>query len=114
MTTTKIATAQALEALADYVDATEGARFREKQAAQASHLDSFAARYQERMGEDLPADLRSKLASLDPEALEQVLKIAHPTGGSPESLGSPDAADAMKTASETGSARDKFTSWIMS
>jgi ATPase subunit of ABC transporter with duplicated ATPase domains len=110
----KLAYANVLDTLADYVDATEGARFREKQAALDARVTDFAARYQETTGEDLPASARSKLASLDLEALEHVLKIANVSGGSPESLGTPDQADAMKTASETGSASDRFTSWIMS
>lgn len=106
----KIATA--LETVADYVDATEGRRLREKQAAQRARVASFAERYEESTGEALPASLRSKLASLDEEALEHVLRISKTAGGSPESLGDPDTTE-TKTASEEDH-RERFTRWILS
>jgi len=93
--------ADAFDAMAEYIDQSEGERLREKQAAVHSRIDSFAERYLDSTGEELPPELRSKLASLDEEVLESVLKTTKTAGGSPDSLGGPaDNAPNLKTASE--------------
>ena len=114
MTTDYQKIANALEAVADYIDDTEGKRMREKQAATQERLAALEARYQESTGEALPADLRDKFASLGEAALDHVLKLAKTAGGSPESLGGPDDDHSTKTAEATDDPHEKFARWIMS
>jgi hypothetical protein len=105
--------ATALETVADYVDATEGRRLRDKHAALQTRIASFAERYEESTGEAMPASLHNKLASLDEDALEHVLRISKTAGGSPESLGDPDTTE-TKTAGAEEDHVDRFTRWILS
>lgn len=101
MTTLKQAElADIFDAMADYVDHTAGALLREKQAAQQTRVAAFAEHYTEMTGEEVPSDLRAKLASLDEDVFEHVLKTLKTAGGSPDSLGGPAETDNTKIADE--------------
>lgn len=93
--------ADVLDAAADYIDRLDGARHREKTAAREALIDDLAGRYRESTGEDLSGDLRKKLASLDEDVLQHVLKTSKTAGGSPDTLGGPaDTTPTQKTAAE--------------
>lgn len=116
MTTLKLAEiASVFDALADYIDQTEGSRLREKQAAQQEKAAELAERYAAATGEDLSDALRQKLAGLDPDVLESMLKTTKIAGGSPESLGGPADTSATKTAGHQDANEDadsRFYRWL--
>lgn len=105
--------ANVFDALADYIDQTEGERLREKQAAQADRITRFAERYTESTGEEIPDALRGKLASLDEDVFEHVLMTTKTAGGSPDSLGGPVDDTETKTAGEED-ADERMKRWLLS
>ena len=84
--------ANALDALADQIDAQENEKRAAEEAARAHTLAKFAERYELRTGEELPVEIREKMASMETEALEHVLKVASaettdvPMGGPAETM----------------------------
>jgi hypothetical protein len=110
--------AETLECLADYVDSIE----HEKQQKTASELNEriskIAGSYENRTGESFPDALRNKLAQLDQETLDHLLKVANNNSDSPEALGSPSEKldgypEPRSTKEAAAQAEDKFLDWII-
>jgi hypothetical protein len=111
--------ADALEAAATYVDGVEHTKVAAESAARETRIAKFAASFEARTGEPISDKVREKLATLDVDTLDQMLKVAHNSGDSPESLGAPaditDDAPAPKTVKEAAArADDAFLSWVVS
>jgi hypothetical protein len=110
--------ANVLDAVADYIDDIEFAKSAAEKAAKEERIGKFASKYETSTGEALPASLKEKLASLDPEALDHLLKVAKNTEDSPESLGEPSdhgmAVLPRTTKEAAAQADDNFLNWIVS
>lgn len=110
--------AELLTGLAEYVDAVEHERTSKTAAERDTRIEKLAECYEGSTGEALPENVREKLASVEVEALEHLLKIANNNGGSPESLGA--SADLNnnpppRTIKEAATqAEDRFIDWIIS
>jgi len=89
MTTKHAALADLLDQVAAHIDATEGARAREKTAARQAKASEAVSAFEAVSGETLSPELRSKLAGLDEDVLAHLTRTAKITGGSPDSLGGP-------------------------
>jgi hypothetical protein len=109
--------ADILESVATYVDGIEHTKSAAEKSARDTRITTFASRYETSTGESLPSSLRDKLANLDQESLDQLLKVANNTGDSPESLGGPaETSDnpPPRTVKEAAAQADnKFLDWII-
>lgn len=110
--------AAVLDATAEYVDAVE----REKQAsvdsARKARVDKVASAHISAHGEEIPDDIRQKLASTDPSVLNYVESVLAKQAGVVDSLGSPATPaddDQPSTIKEAGDAAEKrFLNWLVS
>ena len=108
--------AKVLEAVADYVDDIEATKQAEETAAKTKVVDKLAERYEVSTGESLSTSLRNKLANLDQDVLDHLIKVAHNNSGVPESLGQPtETTDSQpQTIKEAAvKAEDEFVNWIL-
>jgi hypothetical protein len=110
--------ADVLESVARYIDDVESQKTASLNEAKAVRVNKLAESYEAATGEKFDTDLQNKLASLDPEVLDHLLKVAHNNrNGNPESLGGPaDVPDAPvpQTIKEAAvQAEDKFLTWIL-
>jgi hypothetical protein len=109
--------ADILDSVAEYVDGIEHEKLAVEKSARDARISTFASRYEVSTGENLPDSLRNKLANLDQESLDHLLKVANNTGDSPESLGGPaEISDnpIPRTVKEAAArAEDKFLDWII-
>ena len=109
--------ADILDSVATYVDDIENAKTAADKQAKDERITTMSTRYTASTGENMPDSLRDKLANLDQEALDQLLKVANNTGDSPESLGGPaEISDNTipRTVKEAAAhADDKFLDWII-
>lgn len=110
--------AELLEGVATYVDAIESERTAKTASERTARIEKLATGYETATGESLPETVREKLATVDVDALEHLLKIANNSDDSPYSLGgSADRNDnppprTVKEAAEQ--AEDRFMNWILS
>ena len=110
----KIATV--LEAAADHLDAIEHEKQSSVMAERQSRVDDLANKYAETTGDEMPAEIRAKLATSDKavvELLDQMVqkhasRIA-PLGG-PSSDNDDSAPLTKKEAADAAS--DRFINWI--
>lgn len=110
--------ANVFDAMAEYVDAVE----REKQAsvdsARKARVDKVASAHASAHGEEIPDDVRHKLASTDPSVLAFFEGVLAKQAGTVDSLGSPATPaddDQPSTVKEAGDAADKrFLNWLVS
>jgi hypothetical protein len=110
--------ADVLESVAKYIDDVESQKTAALTEAKTQRLSKFAEGYEAATGEKFDANLQDKLASLDPEVLDHLLKVAHNNrNGNPESLGGPaDISDTptSRTVKEAAvHAEDRFLTWIL-
>jgi len=109
--------ANLLEATADYVDGIESTKFAADKTAREARIGTLAGRYESSTGESIPANMKEKLATLDVDTLDQLLKVAHNSSDSPASLGEPADQDDVvvpRTIKEAAvQADDHFLSWII-
>ena len=109
--------ANVLDAVADYVDGIEFAKVAVKHAATTERIQKFAEKYEVSTGEQLPSSLRDKLAGLDPDTLDHLLKVSNNTEGSPDSLGSPsellDRRQPSTVKEAAVQAEESFLNWIV-
>ncbi len=110
--------ADALDAAADYIDSVEHTKQAADTAARSARIDKIASRYEASTGESVPSNLKEKLATLDVDTLDQMLKVAHNSSDSPASLGGPadnlDDAPAPKTIKEASAqADDRLLNWVI-
>lgn len=110
--------ADLLVGVADYVDAIESDRSAKTASERDARINKIASRYEGATGESLPESVRSKLAGVEVDALEHLLKIANNNDGSPDALGNPaDLSDDTppRTKKEAADkAEDNFLNWILS
>lgn len=110
--------ADVLESVARYIDDVESQKTAALTEAKTQRINKLATSYEAATGEKFEPSLQNKLASLDPEVLDHLLKVAHNNrNGNPESLGGPaDATDTPvpSTVKEAAvHAEDRFLSWIL-
>lgn len=110
--------ADVLETVAAYVDGIEHQKIADEQSKRTQRVKKLATSYEASTGESLPSDMEEKLAKLDQETLDHLLKVANNTGDSPDSLGHPaNMTDhtAPKTTKEAAvRAEERFLDWIVS
>jgi len=110
--------ANVFDAVANYVDAVE----REKEAAAASvrmaRVDKVASAHATAHGEEIPDEIRQKLAGTDPSVLAYVEGVLAKQAGVVDSLGSPannaddDQPTTVKQAADA--ADQQFLNWLVS
>jgi len=109
--------AMILDATADYVDGIESTKVAAEKTAREKRVGVLAERYEASAGESIPSSMKEKLATLDVDTLDQLLKVAHNSSDSPASLGGPADLDdvvAPRTIKEAAvQADDHFLSWII-
>ena len=109
--------AKVFDKMADYVEATE----REKRAAELSarhvQTDKVATAHVAAHGEEIPSDIRRKLANADPDVLSFIEGMLTKQSAMVEPLGHPAIADAdepVNTKRASADAYDTFGRWILS
>jgi len=109
--------ASVLDAVADYIDETEGKKLAEETAARDERIAKLAVNYESSTGEAIPETLKTKLASLDQNTLDHLLKVAKNNNESPVALGRPaDLSDhpAPRTVKEAADrSEQRFLDWIV-
>ena len=81
--------ADVLDSVAVYVDGLEHEKQATQQEARDTRVSKIAERYETATGEDVPENIKSKLAGLDPDVLDHLLKVANNSTDDVTSLGGP-------------------------
>jgi len=109
--------ADMLFAVADYIDEVELKKTANVRAERDERIAKLAERYEASTGESIPDDLRNKLAGLDANALDHLLKVAKNNNESPVALGRSadlDSDPAPRTIKEAADHSEKrFLDWIV-
>ena len=109
--------ADVLDSVASYVDDLEHEKEAAEKEARDSRVGKIAARYEASTGEDVPASIKEKLAGLDQETLDHLLKVANNNNEDVTSLGGPgsmnDHRTSMTVKEAAVQADDRFLDWIM-
>jgi hypothetical protein len=90
--------AEVLEAAASYIEATETKQADAVKTARHAEVSKLASRIRDAVGEELPAEVLSKLAETNPEITALLSRLAGE--GQVDSLGGPETT---KTASSSSS-----------
>ena len=111
--------ADVLDTVATYIDEIEAEKTASLKQARDTRLDKLAETYAQTTGEEFTAELRNKLAQLEPSVLDHLLKVAkNNDNGVPESLGGPaditDKREPLTTKEAASHAEDRFLTWIVS
>lgn len=110
--------AAVLDAMADYVEQQEREKRSAVQKARNKRIDKIAAAHVATHGEELPDDVRNKLAKADSDTLDYVEDLLTKQAGVVTPLGAGDSGDSdapAKTVKEAAdSADERFVSWIVS
>lgn len=110
--------ANVLDAVADYIDGIEYEKTAAEKAARDERINTLSTRYEHSTGEALPESLKEKLAGLDQETLDHILKVANNNGDSPGSMGGPseiqDGVQPETVKEAADQAEDRFINWIIS
>lgn len=110
--------ASVIEAAADHFDAIEDEKVSSVRAERQVQIDKLATTYAEATGEELPENIRQKLASSDSDVVELLKSMAEKHAGRVEPMGGPSDRDeereptSVKEAAEH--AGDRFLNWIVS
>jgi len=110
--------ADVLDAVAGYIDNIEFQKHATETAAREERIHKLASKYQTSTGESIPSNMKDKLAGLDIDTLDHLLKVANNnTSDSPTTLGGPSEisdSPGPRTVKEAAShADDRFLSWIV-
>jgi hypothetical protein len=109
--------ADVLDAVAGYIDGIEFEKQAAEQTAREARISKIASQYEASTGEGVPTSIRSKLAGLDVETLDHLLKVANNNNDSPATLGGPSEisdSPTPRTIKEAASnAEDRLLAWIM-
>lgn len=109
--------ADVLDAVADYVEEIELKKTATVRAERNTRVAKLAERYEASTGESIPAELRNKLAGLDTNALDHLLKVAKNNNESPVALGRSaevDSDPAPRTVKEAADQSERrFLDWII-
>jgi len=112
--------AELLETMAVYVDDIEWNKTAEQRRTHQEKVNQLAARYTDKLGEDLDEKSIEKLSGLDSDVLDEILKVAAiASDESLEAIGGPaddsDTSDSPTNIKEAADqAEDKFLNWIIS
>jgi hypothetical protein len=110
--------AAVLEAAADHLDALEREKVSSARAVRTAQIDVVAAKYAEATGEEIPDNVRKKLAESPQDVIAFLQGMAEKQAGAVESLGGPSSRNddpAPKTVKEAAAAADdRFLNWVMS
>jgi hypothetical protein len=110
--------ANVFDAMAEYVDAVEREKRASDDSARKTRVDKVASAHVSAHGEEMPDDVRQKLANTDPDVLAYIDGVLAKQAGVVDSLGSPATPadeDQPSTVKEAGDAADKrFLSWLVS
>lgn len=111
--------ANVLDAAAAYVDAVEREKDAAVQSARMSRVDKVASAHASAHGEEIPEDIRQKLAGTDPAVLSYVEGVLAKQASVVDSLGSPssipgddDQPTSVKEAADA--AGQRFFNWLVS
>ncbi len=109
--------ATALDKLADYVDTVESEKLAASTAERTATVDKLASAYLEATGDELPDDVRQKLANSDKAIVNLVQAMTEKQAAKIEEMGGPSALRdgggtplTVKEAADAASQR--FESWI--
>ena len=103
--------------MADFVEAVEGEKLAAAESARRARVDKVASAHMTAHGEDIPDDIRRKLASTDPSVLSYVEGLLHKQAATVEPLGAPaDIEDTVpsNTKQAADDAFERFGKWILS
>jgi len=107
-----------LSTVADYVDQVEHDKMSAEKIARDQRITRLSDTYERATGEALPSTMSAKLASMDIDALDYILKVARTNADeAPASLGGPvDLGPRTPTTTKEAAsyAEDNFLSWIIS
>jgi hypothetical protein len=109
--------ASVLEAAANYVEAIEREKAASVEAARAAVVNKLAAAHANAHGDELPDDVRAKLAGVDPAVLSYVESVLQKAAATADTLGTPVNTDDNQptTVKEAADAADeKFANWLLS
>ena len=109
--------ASVLEAAANYVEAVEREKAASTEAAKTAVVNKLAAAHATAHGDELPEDVRAKLAGVDPAVLSYVESVLEKAAATADSLGIPVNTDEDQptTVKEAADAADKrFENWLLS
>lgn len=113
---TKIAAV--LDAMADYVDANERAKTSAVETARSARINKIASAHVNVYGEEMPDDVRQKLAKSDDAALDYIEDSLVKQSGAVESLGSgisqTETTIPTTTKQAAADAGEAFVNWIIS
>ena len=110
--------ADVLESVAAYVDEIEYEKRASENSEREKRISKIAERYESATGEEVPENIKSKLASLDRDTLDHLLKVAQNNsdeavtslGGPGGTIDRPAPATIKEAAAQ---AEDRFLSWII-
>ena len=109
--------ADVLDAVAGYIDGIEFQKQAAERTAREARIAKIASQYETTTGESVPTSLRDKLAGLDVETLDHLLKVANNNTDSPASLGGPSEisdSPTPRTIKEAAyQAEDRLLAWII-
>ena len=112
----KVATV--LEAAADHFDALEAEKTSTVRAERVSHIDKLAETYAQATGEEMPDNVRRKLAESDQDVVGLLKSIVEKQAGTVDPLGGPsnhgDSAEPKTVKEAAAAAEDRFAAWITS
>lgn len=109
--------ADVFDKLADYVDAVESEKLAAAESANRARVDKVASAHVSAHGEDIPEDIRRKLANTDPSVLAYVENVLQKQSGVVESLGGPatiETDEQPNTKRASDDAFENFGKWILS
>ena len=109
--------ADVLEKAAALIDASESEKTASETAKRSTEIDDMARKFRDATGEDLPGDVRAKIAS-DASTFAAVKAVIEKTGGAVASLGQGGKVDGSTTPppsskeEATRAAYDRFGSYL--
>lgn len=110
--------ANAFDAMASYVEGIEASKTAAAHAERTAAVDKLASQYSNATGEELPDDIRNKLANSDKDIVALLQTVTEKQAARVEELGGPSARDdksqptSVKEAADQAS--DNFLNWITS
>jgi len=108
--------ADVLEAAANHIDAIEAEKLSSVVAERQTRIDELANKYAETTGEEMPAELRAKLATSDKDVVALLDSMVQKQAQTLTSLGGPSSendGDHHFTKKEAAdAASDRFLNWL--
>jgi len=109
--------AAVLDAAADHLDAIESEKKSSAMAERQSRIDDLANKYAEATGEEMPEEIRAKLAASDKAVVELLDQMVQKHASQIAPLGGPaserDDSGPVTTKEAADAASDRFLTWIM-